>query len=139
MSKLICGRISVSGMSAVFETLSPCPRFPFSCVCSRDDAPDRQRVAPLAVSGDPRAAFARLTSLVAELPRTTVVTATDSYLHAECRSPRGFVDDLECRLCASGPLIHVRSASRIGLLWDMDVNRKRVETLRRRLRETQPG
>ena len=126
-------------MSAFFESLSPCPHFPFSCVCSRDDAPDRQRIAPLVVSGDPRAAFARLRNLVAELPRTIVVTATDSYLHAECRSPRGFVDDLECRLCASEALIHVRSASRIGLLWDMDVNRKRVETLRRRLQETQAG
>ena len=126
-------------MTAVLEPLSPCPHFPFSCVCSRDDAPDRQRVTPLVVSGDPRAAFARLRSLVAELPRTIVVTATASYLHAECRSPRGFVDDLECRLCASGPLIHVRSASRIGLLWDMDTNRRRVEALRRRLQETQPG
>ena len=126
-------------MSAFFEPLSPCPHFPFSCVCSRDDAPGRRRIAPLVVSGDPRAAFVRLRNLVAELPRTIVVTATDAYLHAECRSPRGFVDDLECRLCASEALIHVRSASRIGLLWDMDMNRKRVETLRRRLQETQPG
>ena len=126
-------------MFHISAPLSPCPDFPFSCVCSRDDAPDRQRVAPLAVAGDPLATFARLKNLVAELPRTIVVTATDSYLHAKCRSPRGFVDDLECRLCASERMIHVRSASRIGLLWDMDMNRKRVESLRRRLQETQPG
>ena len=112
------------------EMLSPCPRFPLSCVCSRPDAPDPQRVEPLAVSVPPRAAFARLRGLVAALPRTVVVTSTDVYLHAECLSPRGFVDDLECRLNPSEGLIHVRSASRIGLIWDMGVNRRRVERLR---------
>ena len=116
------------------EMLSPCPRFPLCCVCSRPDAPHLQRVEPLAVSGNPRAAFARLKGLVAALPRTVVVTATDAYLHAECRSPRGFVDDLECRLSASDGLIHVRSASRIGLIWDMGVNRGRVEEIRDGLR-----
>ena len=114
--------------------LSPCPRFPLSCVCSRPDAPDLQRVEPLAVAGDPHATFARLKGLVAALPRTVVVTSTDSYLHAECRSPRGFADDLECRLCASERLIHVRSASRIGLIWDLSANRGRVEELRDGLR-----
>ena len=116
------------------EVLSPCPRFPLSCVCSRPDAPDLQRVEPLAVAGDPHAAFARLKGLVAALPRTVVVTATDAYLHAECRSPRGFVDDLECRLSASDGLIHVRSASRIAPIWDLGVNRGRVEKLRDGLR-----
>ena len=124
---------SAASLEAMSEPLSPCPRFPLSCACSRSDAPDQQRVEPLAVSGNPRAAFARLQRLVAELPRTVVVTATDTYLHAECRSPRGYVDDLECRLCTVGRLIHVRSASRIGLLWDMGVNRQRLETLRNRL------
>ena len=119
----------------MLERLSPCPRFPLSCVCSRSDAPDRQRVEPLPVAGEPGAAFARLKGLVAELPRTVIVTATDTYLHAECRSPRGFVDDLECLLCAPARLIHLRSASRIGLIWDMGVNRARVETLRRRYRK----
>lgn len=117
------------------EALSPCPRFPFACVCSRSDAADRQRIEPLAVSGSPRAAFARLQRLVSKLPETVVVTATDRYLHAECRSKRGFVDDLECLLSASGSVIHVRSASRVSLVWDLGVNRKRVETLRSRLQE----
>ena len=116
------------------EMLSPCPRSPLSCVCSRPDAPDLRRVEPLAVAGDPRAAFGRLKALVAALPRTVVVTATDTYLHAECRSPRSFVDDLECRLSASQGLIHVRSASRIGLIWDLGVNRGRVEEIRDGLR-----
>ena len=114
-------------------SLSPCPRFPWSCVCSRESAGERQRVEPLAITGDPVAAFDRLKKLVAELPRTDIVEETDAYLHAECRSPKGFVDDLECRLCPSAKLIHVRSAARIVLLWDMGVNRARVETLRQGL------
>ena len=85
------------------------------------------------MAGDPVAVFERLKDMVADLPRTVIVAGTDTYLHAECRSPRGFVDDLECRLCPAGRVIHVRSASRIGLLWDVGVNRARVETLRRRL------
>ena len=75
-------------------------------------------------------AIDRLRRLVAELPETVVVAEADAYLHAECRSRRGFVDDIECRLDASGGLIHIRSAARIGLIQDMGVNRKPVETLR---------
>lgn len=119
-------------MGAASVPFSPCPRFPLSCVCSRDDARGLQRVEPLAITGAPAAAFGRLKNLVAELPRTVIVTATDTYLHAECRSPRGYVDELELCLCPSGRVVHVRSASRIGLIWDMGTNRARVELLRQR-------
>ena len=115
------------------DQLSPCPRFPFfRCVCSRDDASGLRRVEPFTVSGNPLAAFARLQALVAGMPRTELVTATDSYLHAVCRTRVGFVDDLECRLCSTGRVIHVRSASRCGL-YDFGINRRRVERLRRQL------
>ena len=115
------------------EQLSPCPRFQFSCVCSRDDAMRLQRVEPFTVSGDPVLAFARLKDLVSRTARTVVLTATDAYLHAECRTRLGFIDDLECRLCPTGRVIHVRSASRFGI-WDWGVNRRRVQRLRRQLR-----
>lgn len=68
------------------------------------------------------------------MPRTDVVTATDAYLHAECRSPiLGFVDDLELSLRPREAQIQVRSASRVGYS-DFGVNRRRVEDLRKRLR-----
>ncbi len=100
------------------------------CVCSRRDASWLHRVEPIAVAGDPPAAFERLKSRVAGMPRTIIVAATDDYLHAVCRTRLGFVDDLECRLDAGERVIHVRSASR-SALWDFCVNRARVETLRR--------
>ena len=118
----------------------PCPARP-NCVCSRDDAPARNRVQPLAVAGDPWDAFAAFQDLVAALPRTRVISRTRDRLHAVCRSRLGFADDLEARLDPEAEIVHVRSASRLG--WhDFGVNRKRVETLRRRLAEflgSRPG
>ena len=83
------------------------------------------------MSGDLAAAFDRLKALVADWPRTVVIAATDDHLHAACRTRLGFVDDLECRPCPAGGVIHVRSASRLGY-YDFGANRARVEALRRR-------
>lgn len=66
------------------------------------------------------------------MPRTAIVTATDAYVHAVCRTRMGFADDLECRLCRADDVIHVRSASRLGY-YDFGVNRARVEALRQQL------
>ena len=117
---------------ALSKQLSPCPFFP-TCVCSRDDASARHRVEPFVVSGDPAVVFDRLKALLSGLPRTVVLTATDDYLHAVCRTRLGFVDDIEFRLCPTSRVIHVRSASRISFFYDFGVNRRRVEALRRRL------
>ena len=113
------------------EPISPCPYLPI-CVCSRGDASALNRVEPIAVAGEPVAAFARVKNFVAGMPRTVVVTETDDYLHAACRSRIGLVDDLECRLCPDDGIIHVRSASRLAI-WDFGANRARVEAIRRRL------
>ena len=89
------------------------------------------------MAGDPAATFARLKSLLEELERTKIVTATDDYLHAVCRTRLGFTDDVECRLSPEEGVIHIRSAARAFFcISDMGVNRERVETLRRRLQET---
>ena len=112
--------------------LAPCPLRPI-CVCSRADASPRHRVEPFAVSGDPAAAFAWLKRLVEGMERTEIVSATDDYLHAVCRTRLGFKDDLECLLSPEEGVIHVRSASRaFYAVYDSGVNRKRVEALRRR-------
>lgn len=67
---------------------------------------------------------------VQKLPRARIVTQTDNYLHAECRSRvLGFVDDLELHYRPGQGMISVRSASRLGYS-DFGVNRKRVEKLR---------
>ncbi len=107
--------------------LRPCPSTP-NCVCSQDDG--AAAIAALAFEGDPAEAWRRVKAVLAAYPRTTVVTATDGYIHAECTSLLfRFVDDVELLLDAAGKRIHVRSGSRVGRS-DLGVNRARVESLR---------
>jgi len=73
--------------------------------------------------------------VVSGLKGVRIVQRTDTYVHAECRSAvLGFVDDLQLVLRPEEGIISVRSASRIGY-WDLGVNRRRVERLRRVLLE----
>jgi uncharacterized protein (DUF1499 family) len=113
--------------------LAGCPASP-NCVAS-DDADAGHTIAPFQLVVAPSDGWHVLRSVVDALPRTKVVTATDDYLHVECSSALfGFVDDLELHLRPAQQLIAVRSAARLGHS-DLGVNRKRVEMLRRQLRE----
>ena len=108
--------------------LSGCPATP-NCVCSQAATP-RHAIEPLRFNGDPADAWGRLRQLLAAWPRTRILTSTDTYLHAECKSPFfRFTDDVEFLLDGDGRLIHVRSASRAGRS-DFGVNRRRVEAIR---------
>jgi uncharacterized protein (DUF1499 family) len=112
--------------------LTPCPSSP-NCVSS-DDADAAHAVLPLQLALAPAQAWPAVQSTVASLPRIEIVTGTDDYLHAECRSAVfGFVDDLELHLRPAQNLIAVRSAARLGKS-DFGVNGRRVETLRELLR-----
>jgi len=112
--------------------LAPCPSSP-NCVISQGDADAEHAIAPLAYSGDPAAAMARLVAVVKAMPRTAVVESTDSYLYTEFTSQwMGYVDDVEFYLDPDASAIQVRSASRLGQS-DLGVNRKRVEAIRQAL------
>jgi len=117
--------------------LAPCPASP-NCVSSQ--APDEEhRVSPLPYAGPVGEAMARLQGIVRSLPRTAVVTRTESYLHAEFTSALfRFVDDVEFLADDIAKVIHVRSASRLGKS-DLGVNRKRIEEIRRRWQEALPA
>lgn len=66
--------------------------------------------------------------------RTRIETATESYLHAVCRTRfLKFRDNLEFRYSAAEHVVHVLSASRWGI-FDFGVNRRRVERVRNGLR-----
>jgi uncharacterized protein (DUF1499 family) len=117
-----------SGLGVRDGRLPACPGKP-NCVCSQDDRP-RHRIEPLRFEGEADQAWARLRQVVAGLPRTRIVSDTDTYLHAECKSLIfRFTDDVEFLLDRDGRLIHVRSASRAGRS-DFGVNRRRVEAVR---------
>jgi len=107
--------------------LPPCPGAP-NCVCSERPG-TAHSVDPWSFAGDPAAAWHTLVNLIARQPRTRIVSQSDSYLHAECRTALlRFVDDLEFRLDPTASAIHVRSESRLGYS-DFGVNRRRVQTL----------
>lgn len=114
------------------EQLAACPDRP-NCVSSqsRDEG---HAVAPFRLKGD-AAAWRALQDMLGKQPRTTLVKATDRYSHLECKSRLfGFIDDLELLLDPASGRIDLRSASRVGY-FDLGVNRRRIETLRRSLQE----
>jgi len=113
--------------------LSPPRQTPNSVVSEGIDASHAAYVAPIAFSGDPAAAMARLVTVLQSLDRVKIVDNTPGYVYAEFRSKTmGYVDDFEARLDAAAGVIQVRSASRVGH-GDRGVNRARVELLRRKL------
>ena len=87
-------------------------------------------VAPIAFTGDPRAALAKLGAVLQVLDRVTIIKVEETYLYAEFRSKTlGYVDDFEARVDSAASVIHVRSSSRLGYS-DKGFNRSRVELIR---------
>lgn len=118
------------------DRLSSCPSSP-NCVSSQA-SDERHRIAPLAFSGDPDTAFARLKQILALRSDTAVIEESPGYLRVELHTTF-FVDDGEFLLDRVKRVIHVRSASRLGYS-DLGKNRSRLEDIRREFspEEVQP-
>lgn len=111
--------------------LAPCPSSP-NCVSSQSKD-SKHQIEPLAFDGNSAKAISVLKSIVQELPRTAIITASENYLYAEFTSAlMGFVDDVEFYVDPTEHGIQVRSASRLGES-DLGVNRKRIEAIRKQL------
>jgi uncharacterized protein (DUF1499 family) len=112
--------------------LSPCPSSP-NCVCSDCDSIKHQ-IPPIVPAVTTLQTWQAIREQIAALPRTRIISVSDNYLHAECRSAvLGFVDDVELHLRPEQGIIAVRSAARRGY-YDFGVNRRRIEELRTTLR-----
>jgi uncharacterized protein (DUF1499 family) len=110
-----------------------CPDTP-NCVSSLAKNP-KYFVEPFNVKKDVQSSWDMVQETVGSLPRTKIVSADNRNIHAECRSMIfRFVDDLMLHLTPSNNIIHIRSASRTGYS-DFGVNRRRVENLRKILRQ----
>ena len=82
------------------------------------------------LKGDFSKNWPEIQRVVAALPRSAVVKADETYLHATFKSRVfKFVDDLELFLDPLSGIISIRSAAQTGY-WDFGVNRRRVEQLR---------
>ena len=107
--------------------LRPCPVTP-NCVSSESPSP-MFSIAPLAFNDSHERAWATLKRVVRE-EGGSLHDESKEYLWLTFTVPVfGFVDDVEFRLSATEGVIHVRSASRLGIS-DLGVNRRRVEQLR---------
>jgi len=115
--------------------LVACPSSP-NCVSSQTDD-ERHRIAPLAFSGDPDAAFARLKQVLDRRGDTTIIEENTGYLRVELRTTF-FVDDGEFLLDRERLVIQVRSASRLGYS-DLGKNRSRLEEIREQFVTLLPG
>lgn len=114
------------------DRLAPCSSRP-NCVASNAEDADH-RIEPFRFDGDPTGIWGTLKTVLADLPRTEIVTADERYIHAEAKSRLfGFVDDVEFHLRPDDGLIAIRSAARIGYS-DMGVNAARIEAIRLQLR-----
>ena len=128
-----CGAPPPDDLGPVEGSLAPCPDTP-NCVHTGLRHPDGTRGMRLVGDLTRAELMSRLREVVESMPRTTVVTERDGYIHAEARSlVFRFVDDLELLVAPDGELI-VRSASRVGRS-DLGVNARRVAELRERLQE----
>lgn len=115
--------------------LRECPKSP-NCVSS--EATDKQHaIESFRLKGDATVSWPLIQNEIASMPRWTIVKATDTYIHVECKSRIfRFIDDLELYFNSSNKIISIRSASRIGYS-DFGANRRRVELLRSELRKKQ--
>ena len=112
--------------------MRPCPETP-NCVHTGLGHPAGTAPIHLVEDRAPEELMREVARVVAELPRTVVVSRSGDYVHAESTSRLfRFVDDLELRLTPDFELV-VRSASRVGRS-DLGVNGRRVESLREGLR-----
>lgn len=84
-------------------------------------------------SSSPGETLDQLEQIIRTLPRATVVTRSDNYLHVEFQSQLfGFIDDVEFLVSSDGKTIQFTSAARSGHS-DFGVNRQRMEFLQQAL------
>ena len=114
--------------------LYPCPESP-NCVSSM--AEDKAHyIEPCTYPSEKHQAYKALLRVILEQERATIIEQSDNYLHVEFKSKYlRFVDDVEFYFPNNEPIIHVRSASRVGRS-DLGVNRKRMNHVREQYYKT---
>jgi len=109
--------------------LTPCPDSP-NCVSSQSQDPSRF-IEPLSYKGSFQSSRQKLLQLLKPMGGVKIITETKNYIHVTFTSRVfRFIDDVEFYVVEDAPVIHVRSASRVGYS-DLGVNRRRIEKIRK--------
>ncbi len=123
-----CASTRPINLGVVEQKLVPCPNSP-NCVSTQSKS-EKAKIAPLTYEGEMSQIMQKLVKTVKNVPRTKIITQTDSYLYVEfATSLMKFIDDVEFYIDDANKVIHFRSASRIGYS-DLGTNRRRMENFR---------
>ena len=128
-----CAGNRPDSLSEADGRLADCPKSP-NCVSSIA-TDEKHAIHPFTYTGDKAEGYETLLGILSSQKRIVIAVQSDDYLHLEFKSKLfRFVDDVEFYFPKDESLIHVRSASRKGY-FDLGVNRKRVEQLRKQFIE----
>lgn len=107
-----------------------------NCVSSFADSSDSiHYISPVSFSIATDKVMVTLKQIIENQQGMTIFSESPDYLHIEAKTRIiRYTDDLEIYIDNTEKLIHFRSASRIGSS-DLGANRKRVERLKRQLKE----
>ena len=82
---------------------------------------------------DSEKAFNELIQILENTPRIEIIKKEKNYIHALATSRiMKFIDDIEIVSNSNNNVLYVKSSSRLGI-YDLGVNKRRVQTLRFRL------
>ena len=82
---------------------------------------------------DTEKAFTELIQILENTPRLKIIEKEKNYIHAIATSRiMNFIDDIEIKSLNQSNIFQVKSSSRVGI-YDLGVNKKRVQRLRFRL------
>ncbi len=105
-----------------------CPQTP-NCVSTQSKG-KRHGIDPINYEGSREEAKDKILKIINSLKRTTIVSITENYIHAEFKTGLfKFIDDVEFYIPEDDKIIHFRSASRVGKS-DLGTNRRRMEKIR---------
>jgi len=104
----------------------------YNCAITQMVNEQKSNAKPLSYTSSKEEAQALLKKIILSLPRTKIVVETADYLHATFESKWWkFVDDVEFSFSKDKPIIHMRSASRVGK-YDFGVNKCRLKKIKRK-------
>ena len=82
---------------------------------------------------DSEKAFIELIQILENTPRLEIIKKEKNYIHALATSRiMKFIDDIEIKKLIQDNIFQIKSSSRLGI-YDLGVNKRRVQTLRFRL------
>ena len=82
---------------------------------------------------DSEKAFIELIQILENTPRLEIINKEKDYIHAIATSRiMKFIDDIEIKNLNKDNIFQIKSSSRVGI-YDLGVNKRRVQTLRFRL------